>query len=53
MMIYARPPFPPDLYTKFGTVAHQLGYAKRGQKWKLLDHLLAYAEAHPDIFRKR
>lgn len=52
-MIYARPPFPPDLYKRFSAVAHRLGYTVRGQKWAMLDLLLAYAEAHPDIFRCR
>jgi hypothetical protein len=30
-----------------------LGHSKRGERWKLLDVLLAYAEANSDIFRKR
>ena len=52
-MKYARPPFPIQLFARFCKLAIQLGYTVRGQKWKLLDLLLAYAEEHSDIFRKR
>lgn len=34
-------------------VYRALGHCKRGERWKLLDMLMAYAEAHPDLFRKR
>ena len=52
-MNYARPPFPHALYARFNAVSKLLGHIKRGQKWHLLDLLLAYAETHPDLFRKR
>lgn len=52
-MIYARPPFPIALFKKFCDVARLLGYVVRGQRWTLLDLLLDYAKAHPDLFRKR
>ena len=51
--MYSRPPFPADLYRKFRDSSAALGWDKRGEKWKFLDLLLAYAEEHSDIFRKR
>ncbi len=52
-MSYSRPPFPRQLFARFCKLALALGYSKRGQKWKLLDLLLAYAERHDELFRKR
>ncbi len=52
-MSYARPPFPRQLFKRFNRVAKLLGYLKIGTRWKLFDLLLAYAEAHPDLFRSR
>src|SRR4051812_43775691 len=48
---YARPPFPIPLFRKFCVLALKLGYSVRGQRWKLLDALLDYAEDNPDLFR--
>jgi hypothetical protein len=50
---YVKAPFPRPLFTRFNAVADSLGYGKRGDRWKLLDLLLAYAAEHPTIFRKR
>lgn len=44
---------PGNIYARLMGVCRALGHSKRGERWKLLDVLLAYAEAHPDIFRKR
>lgn len=52
-MKYARPPFPIPLFGRFCRLARKLGYSVRGQRWKLLEFLLDYADAHPDLFRKR
>lgn len=52
-MTYSRPPFPRPLFARFNKVAKALGYGKRGDRWKLLDLLFAYAEAHSDLFRHR
>lgn len=45
--------FPGESYTRFMERSRKLGYQKRGERWKLLDLLFAYAEAHFDLFRKR
>lgn len=56
---YSRPMFavkvsvPGSSYARFMGVCRALGHSKRGERWNLLDMLLAYAGAHPDIFRKR
>jgi hypothetical protein len=44
---------PGNIYTRLMGVCRDLGYSKRGERWKMLDLMLAYAEAHSDIFRKR
>jgi hypothetical protein len=51
--MYAKVSIPRQLFNRFCSISRVLGYAKRGEKWKLLDLLLAYAEAHADLFRKR
>jgi hypothetical protein len=50
---YARPPFPPALYTRFVTLAKKLGYTVPGHKWRLLEILLELAEQQPNAFRAR
>jgi hypothetical protein len=52
-MKYARPPFPPDLYDRFATLAKQLGYTVPGHKWRLLEILLDHAAENPDSFKAR
>lgn len=52
-MKYSRPPWPQDTYKKFSDVAAELGYEKKGSRWKLLDFLLDYARDNKTIFRKR
>ena len=49
-MNYSRPPFPKELFEEFNTTAKSLGYTKRGEKWRLLKKLLAYALLHPNLF---
>ena len=44
---------PGHIYARIMGTCRALGYAKRGERWKLLDMLLAYAETHSDLFRKR
>ena len=38
---------PGNSYARLMSVCRALGHSKRGERWKLLDMLLAYAEAHP------
>lgn len=52
-MKYARPPWPRDIYKKFGDTAKLLDYEKRGSRWEMMDLLLDYAAMHPDFFRNR
>lgn len=53
-MKYARPPFPPAVWKKLCRVASALNYSMfKGEKWRLLDMLLDYADMHPNLFRKR
>lgn len=52
-MKYARPPFPHSLFAKFTALATALGWGKRGDRWKMLELLLDYADLHPSLFRKR
>lgn len=52
-MTYSRPPFPRPLYARFRSLAAALGWGVRGQCWKFLDLLLAYAMRHPDLFKNR
>jgi len=52
-----RPPWPQKTYIAFEKAAQDLGYTSKrldAQKprWKLLDVLLAYANTHPDVFRR-
>lgn len=47
---------PPDLFARLNEVAHQLVYTVRGQKWKLLEKLLIFADLDEhtrDVFRNR
>ncbi|WP_339742044.1 hypothetical protein [uncultured Rubinisphaera sp.] len=41
------------MYARSMGVCRHLGYSKRGERWKLLDLLLAYAEEHITLFLKR
>lgn len=52
-MSYRKISFPDDHFANFMRVARLLGHDKRGDRWDLLCLLLAYAEVHPDLFRKR
>ncbi len=45
--------FPRQLYSRFRSLASALGWGTKGHCWKFLDLLLAYAEEHPEIFKKR
>lgn len=51
IMKYNRPPWPPALYQKFSETAKELGYEKKGTRWKLLERLLEYSKVHSDLFR--
>ena len=50
-MKYNRPPWPPELYKKFSETAKELGYEKKGTRWKLLERLLEYAKLHKELFK--
>lgn len=50
-MKYARPPFPPKLYSRFRRSAEARGWKNRGDVWRFLATVLDYADMNHEKFR--